>query len=129
MEILEREVIVLDGSTPQGVPLSPAIKVGNLVFTSGQVGVSPETGQMVEGGVIEQARQVLENIAAVLKAAGTSMDRVVKTTVFVTDIEYRVQIGPVYSQYFPVAPPARSAVAVKDLAGGALIEIEAIAVT
>lgn len=108
-------------------PLSPALRVGNVVFVSGQVPVDPETGQLVQGGIEEQTRQVLENIKRLLAEAGASMSDVVKTTVLMTDISQFAAMNQVYREYFPDVPPTRSTFEVK-LAVDALIEIEAIAV-
>lgn len=105
---------------------SQAIRVGDFLFTSGQVGFVPETGLLVEGGVSAQARQALENIKTIIEAAGACMDDVVKTTVFLTDISDFGAVNEVYGQFFQVAPPARSCFAVAALPKGALVEIETI---
>jgi len=82
----ERRIVKLPSSGPSAAPISPAIVVGDLVFTSGQIGIDPKTGQMVEGGTEQQAEQVLKNLAAVLEAAGSDMSLVVKATVFLADM-------------------------------------------
>lgn len=108
-------------------PYSQAIKVGGLVFASGQIPIDPATGAFVEGGITEQSHQCLKNASAILEAAGTSLSKVVKTTVYLSDIANFVPMNEVYAQYFSEPYPARSAVAVKDLPKGALVEIEVLA--
>jgi len=108
-------------------PYSQAIYVGNLVFTSGQIPINPETGVIVEGGIKEQTRQSLTNVKAVLEGAGLSMGDVVKTTVFMADMNDFADMNSVYAEFFSEPYPARSAVAVKTLPKGALVEIEVVA--
>ena len=108
-------------------PYSQAIYVGNLVFTSGQIPIDPVTGTIVEGGIKEQTRQSLTNVKAILEGAGLSMGHVVKTTVFMADMNDFADMNSVYAEFFAEPYPARSAVAVKTLPKGALVEIEAIA--
>ena len=108
-------------------PYSQAIQIGQLLFTSGQVPIDPETGAIVEGGIQEQARQSLNNIKAILNAAGTNMGAVVKTTVFLQDMNDFAAMNEVYAQFFQEPYPARSAVQVGRLPKDALVEIEAIA--
>ncbi|MBR2244396.1 MAG: RidA family protein [Prevotella sp.] len=109
-------------------PYSQAIQVGNLVYTSGQIPIDPSTGSLVEGGVKEQARQSLLNVKAILEEAGLTMSNVVKTTVFMADMNDFAEMNAVYAEFFTEPYPARSAVAVKTLPKGALVEIEVIAV-
>lgn len=109
-------------------PYSQAIEVNGMVFLSGQIPVNPATGEFVEGGIAEQTACVFENIRNVLAEAGLTMDHVVKTTVFLADMSLFAEMNGVYAQYFQGAFPARSAVAVKALPKGALVEIECIAV-
>ena len=109
-------------------PYSQAIQVGNLVYTSGQISIDPSTGSLVEGGVKEQARQSLLNVKAILEEAGLTMSNVVKTTVFMADMNDFAEMNAVYAEFFTEPYPARSAVAVKTLPKGALVEIEVIAV-
>lgn len=109
-------------------PYSQAIKSGNLVFLSGQLGIDPATGTMVEGGVEAQATQALKNINAVLEAAGASFKNVVKTTVFLNTMNDFAAVNKIYAQSFTENPPARSCVAVAQLPLGALVEIECIVV-
>ena len=108
-------------------PYSQAIKVGNLVYTSGQIPINPATGNFVEGGIKEQTRQSLTNIKAILEEAGLSMNNVVKTTVFLADMNDFADMNSVYAEFFAEPYPARSAVAVKTLPKGALVEIEVVA--
>ena len=108
-------------------PYSQAVKVGNMVFTSGQIPIDPATGVFVEGGIKEQTRQSLTNVKAILTAAGLDMSHVVKTTVFMADMADFADMNSVYAEFFGEPYPARSAVAVKTLPKGALIEIEVIA--
>ena len=108
-------------------PYSQAIKVGNLVYTSGQIPIDPQTGSIVEGGIKEQTRQSLTNVKAILEEAGLTMANVVKTTVFMADMNDFAEMNAVYAEFFSEPYPARSAVAVKTLPKGALIEIEVVA--
>jgi len=108
-------------------PYSQAIQVGNLVFTSGQIPINPATGQFAEGGIKEQTRQSLTNVKAILEEAGLTMAHVVKTTVFMADMNDFADMNAVYAEFFAEPFPARSAVAVKTLPKGALVEIEVIA--
>ena len=108
-------------------PYSQAIQVGNFVYTSGQIPINPATGTFVEGGIKEQTRQSLLNIKAILEEAGLTMANVVKTTVFMADMNDFAEMNGVYAEYFSEPFPARSAVAVKTLPKGALVEIEVVA--
>ncbi len=122
-----KQVIHTD-KTPAAIgPYSQAIQIGQLLFTSGQVPIDPETGAIVEGGIQEQARQSLNNIKAILNAAGTNMGAVVKTTVFLQDMNDFAAMNEVYAQFFQEPYPARSAVQVARLPKDVLVEIEAIA--
>ena len=107
-------------------PYSQAIKEGNLVFTSGQIPLSPETGEVVSGGITEQAEQVMKNLGAALSAAGSGYEKAVKTTCFLADMGDFAAFNSVYAQYFTTCP-ARSCVAVKTLPKGVLVEVEVIA--
>jgi len=109
-------------------PYSQAIEVNGFVYASGQIPIDPATGQFVEGGIKEQTRQSLTNAQNILKEAGTDLSHVVKTTVFLSDIANFAPMNEVYAQFFTEPYPARSAVAVKDLPKGALVEIEVVAV-
>ena len=108
-------------------PYSQAIQVGNLVYTSGQIPIDPATGSFVEGGIKEQTRQSLSNVRAILEATGLTMANVIKTTVFLTDMANFADMNAVYAEFFTEPYPARSAVAVKTLPKGALVEIEVVA--
>ena len=108
-------------------PYSQAIPVGNLVYTSGQIPIDPATGAFAEGGIKEQTRQSLTNVKAILEEAGLSMSNVVKTTVFMADMGDFADMNAVYAEFFSEPYPARSAVAVKTLPKGALVEIEVVA--
>ena len=109
-------------------PYSQAIQVDSLVYTSGQIPIDPATGALVEGGIKEQTHQALLNVKAILEVAGLTMRDVVKTTVFMADMNHFADMNAVYAEFFTGHCPARSAVAVKTLPKGALVEIEAIAV-
>ena len=108
-------------------PYSQAIQVGNLVYTSGQLPINPTTGAFPEGGIKEQTRQSLSNIQAILEEAGLTMSNVVKTTVFLADMNDFADMNAVYAEFFTQPYPARSAVAVKTLPKNALVEIEVMA--
>lgn len=122
-----KKVISTD-KAPQAIgPYSQAIEVNGMVFTSGVIPIVPSTGELVEGGVEEQAKQALSNLAELLKAAGTSTDQVVKTTVFIKNMDDFGKINEIYATYFTGDYPARSCVEVARLPKDVLIEIEAIA--
>ena len=113
---------------PQAIgPYSQAIAAGNLVFTSGQIPLDPATQQMVQGDVRAQAERVMENLGAVLQAAGASFQQVVKATIFLADLADFAVVNEVYGKRFPTNPPARSTVQVAALPKGARLEIELIA--
>lgn len=120
--------IIATPNAPQAIgPYSQAIKKGGLVFCSGQIPLDPATGQVVAGGIAEQTTRVLENLKAVLEAAGAGLDSVVKTTVFVKDLAEFAAMNEVYATYFGSAAPARSTVEVARLPKDVSVEIEAIA--
>lgn len=122
-----RSAIHTDAAPKAIGPYSQAIRAGALVYTAGQVPIDPAIGKLIEGGVAEQTRQALNNVKAILEAAGTSIDRVIKTTVFMSDLSQFSAMNAVYAEFFPSNPPARSTVQVAALPLGALVEIEAIA--
>lgn len=123
------KTIIQTDTAPAAVgPYSQAIKMNGMVFTAGQVPLITGTKNLAEGGITEQAHQALKNLHAVLEAAGCSLHDVVKTTVFLQNMDDFAAMNEVYSQYFESNPPARSAVEVARLPLGALIEIEAIAI-
>ncbi len=109
-------------------PYSQAIEAGNMVFASGQIPIDPSTGNFVEGGIKEQTRMSLTNAQNILREAGTDLAHVVKTTVFLSDMDNFAAMNEVYAEFFSQPYPARSAVAVKTLPKGALVEVECIAV-
>lgn len=120
------EVVYTDQAPAAIGPYSQAIKVGNMVFTSGQIPIDPKTGNVEAATIEAQTEQVCRNLKAVLEKAGTSMDHVVKTTCFLSDMENFAAFNGVYAKYF-TACPARSCVAVKTLPKNVLVEVEAIA--
>jgi len=123
----ERQVIQPPG-TAVGLPFSPAVRVGNLLYLSGQIGNRPGTRELADTGIAGQTRQALENVKALLASAGSSLERVAKCTVFLVDIKDYAAMNTVYATYFPKDPPARSTVAGSGLALGARVEIECLAV-
>ena len=122
----KQAILSQDAPAPIG-PYSQAVRVGDWVFLSGQIPVDPQTGEVVEGGIEAQTRQVLQNLQAVLTAVGASLDNVVKTTIYMTDLNEFAEMNAVYETYFRPPYPARATVQVADLPRHALIEIEAIA--
>jgi reactive intermediate/imine deaminase len=124
-QLAQKEVFQM--SDAPNLPFSSAVRAGELLFLSGQIGNVPGTLDLVEGGVGPETRQTLENIRTVVEFAGSSMDRIVKCTVFLQDIDEYAQMNAVYSEVFGAEPPARSTVAGSGLAIGALVEIECIA--
>ena len=120
--------IISTTNAPAAVgPYSQAVRAGNLLFCSGQIGVDPSTGQFVQGGVKEQAEQVMKNVQSVLEAAGNSFTDVIKATVFAVDMKDFSTVNGVYASYFEKDAPARSFVEVSALPKGALVEVEVIA--
>ncbi len=120
--------VISTAKAPSAIgPYSQAIQSGNLVYTSGQLPIDPATGAFPEGGIKEQTRQSLLNVQAILEEAGLSMANVVKTTVFMADMNDFADMNGVYAEFFSEPFPARSAVAVKTLPKGALVEIEVVA--
>jgi 2-iminobutanoate/2-iminopropanoate deaminase len=124
---MTRDIIATDRAPGAVGPYSQAVRTDRLVFTAGQIPLDPATGTLVEGAIEAQTRRVLDNVRAVLEAAGSGLDRVVKMTVFMTDLKLFQRMNAVYAEYFPDAPPARSAVQVAALPLGATIEMEAVA--
>lgn len=108
-------------------PYSQAVRCGDLIFTAGQIALDPATGKLVEGNVTVQTRRVLDNVKAILDAAGSGLDRVVKTTVFLKDMGEFAAMNAVYAEFFPADPPARSTVEVARLPRDVRVEIEAVA--
>jgi len=122
-----RETISTDKAPKAIGPYEQAIKVGDFVYTAGQIPIDPQTGNLVSGGIAEQTRQVLENLKAVLESAGSSLDKVIKATVFLKSMADFTALNNVYGEYLSKAKPARSTVAVADLPRGALVEIDLVA--
>ena len=120
--------VIRTTKAPSAIGLySQAIQVGNIIYTSGQIPIDPATGSFVEGGIKEQTRQSLLNVKAILEEVGLTMGNVVKTTVFMADMNDFADMNAVYAEFFAEPYPARSAVAVKTLPKGALVEIEVVA--
>ncbi|OGQ84696.1 MAG: reactive intermediate/imine deaminase [Deltaproteobacteria bacterium RIFCSPLOWO2_12_FULL_60_19] len=124
---MNRTAISTDGAPKAIGPYEQAMRVDGLVFTAGQIPLDPKTGNLVEGGIVPQTRRVLENLKAVLAAGGSSLDRVVKATVFLKNMSDFPAMNEVYAEYFGGSKPARSTVAVTELPRGALVEIDLIA--
>ena len=125
----EKEVIRTDRAPGpfQGAPYNQAIRVGDLVFVAGQLGISLETGELAGPSIQEQTEQIMENLGAILDAAGSGLDKLVKTTVFLLDLGDFAGMTEVYARHVGARPPARSTVEISGLPSGALVEIEAIA--
>lgn len=125
---MPKQVITTTDAPAAIGPYSQAVRAGNLVFVSGQIPLHPQTGEVVGETAAEQARQVLQNLQAVLQAAGATLQDVVKTTIFLTDLGQFAAVNAVYAEFFPENPPARSTVQVAGLPRGVQVEIEAVAV-
>jgi 2-iminobutanoate/2-iminopropanoate deaminase len=125
---LDKDVITSEGAPKAIGPYSAGIIANHLIFTAGQIGIDPASGSLVEGGVQAETRQALTNLRSILEDAGSMLDQVVKTTVFLRDINDFAAMNVVYAEFFVQDPPARSAVQVAALPKGAAVEIEAVAV-
>jgi len=124
----DRKKVIITDKAPRAIgPYSVGIQADCFVFTSGQIGLNPITGEIVSGGIEAETRQVIINLKIVLEAVDSSLDSIVKTTVFLKDMNDFTRMNIVYGEFFPKNPPARTTVAVKDLPKGALIEIDAVA--
>jgi 2-iminobutanoate/2-iminopropanoate deaminase len=120
--------IIHTDNAPKAIgPYSQAVMAGGMLFVSGQIPINPQTGELSTADISEQTKLVMDNIGAILKAAGLSYENIVKTTCLLADINDFAAMNKVYAEYFPTNPPARSAFAVKDLPKGARLEIEVIA--
>lgn len=120
--------VISTSNAPKAIgPYSQAIEAGGLIFVSGQIPLIPATGEIVEGSVEVQTARVLENLKAILDAAGSSLENVVKTTVYITNMDDFAKVNGIYGQYFQENPPARVCVEVSKLPKGALVEIDVIA--
>jgi 2-iminobutanoate/2-iminopropanoate deaminase len=124
---MSRETVQTEKAPKAIGPYAQAIKVNGLIYTAGQIPIDPKTGNFVKGGIAAQTRQVLENLKAVVEAGGSALDRVVKSTVFLKNMEDFTAMNEVYDEYLGAAKPARSTVAVADLPRGALVEIDLVA--
>ena len=123
-----KELVTAAGAAKAIGPYSPALKAGNMVFLSGSIPLDPVSGQLVEGGIKEQTTRVMENIKALLAAAGADFNQVVRTTVFMTDLGEFAQMNEIYASYFSAPYPARSTVQVVKLPKDVRVEIDVIAV-
>jgi 2-iminobutanoate/2-iminopropanoate deaminase len=124
---MSREIVQSDKAPKAIGPYAQAIRANGFVYTAGQIAITPESGEIVDGGIKAQTRQVFENLAAVLQAAGTSVDQAVKATVFLRSMSDFAAMNEVYAEYLGGATPARSTVAVGELPRGALVEIDLVA--
>ncbi|MBI3241485.1 MAG: RidA family protein [Chloroflexi bacterium] len=125
---MNRNIIHTDHAPKAIGPYSQAVRVGDFVYTAGQVPIVPATGDLIAGEIEAQTRQALTNIKVILEAAGSGLDKVVKTTVFMTNLGDFARMNGVYAEFFPSNPPARSTVQVTALPKGAMVEIECVAV-
>lgn len=124
---LKKETIRIPGTAPSGLPFSPAVKFGNLLFLSGVVGTDPETGELVSPGIGEQTKQCLELVGLILRQAKMNFSDVVSCTVYLADLSDYTEMNKAYAAYFPEDPPARACVQVAALVRGAKVEISMIA--
>jgi len=124
---MNKQVVHTPKVPPARVPLSQAIKAGEWVFASGQLGLDVATGKLAPGGIAAETRQVCENLKSILEAAGSSLDKVVKVTIYMVDLGELMAMNEVFGRYFPVDPPARTTFQCVALVAGARVEIEAIA--
>ena len=122
-----KEIIQTENAPKAIGPYSQAVKANGLIFASGQIPIDPKTGQFVPGGITEQTEQVLKNLAAVLEASGSGLDSIIKTTVFLADMQEFAAMNEVYGRFFKEMPPARATVQAAGLPRDARVEIEAIA--
>jgi 2-iminobutanoate/2-iminopropanoate deaminase len=123
-----RKEIIATEEAPKAIgPYSQAVRVGTLVFLSGQIPLDPKTGELVQGDIVEQTRRVMENLSAVLRASGVSLSEVVRSTIYLTNLGDFGKVNEVYASYFPTEPPARATVEVSALPRGASVEIDMIA--
>ncbi len=126
---MSREIVSTEKAPKAIGPYEQGIKFNGFLFTSGQIALDPATGTMIEGDVSAQTRQVLENLKAVLEAGGSSLDHVIKATVYLTDLSSFAQMNEVYAEYLGEVKPARSTVGVATLPRGAIVEIDLVATT
>jgi 2-iminobutanoate/2-iminopropanoate deaminase len=123
-----RQILMPENAPKPLGPYSHGIRSGRWLFTSGTIGNDPASGKLVAGGVEAQTRQALTNLSGTLRAGGTTLSQVIKTTVFLTDLGQFAAMNAVYAEFFPTDPPARSTIQVAALPGGAQVEIEVVAV-
>ena len=124
---MSREIVQTETAPKAIGPYAQAIRAGGFIYTAGQIPIDPKTGEFVSGGIAAQTRQVLENLKAVLEAGGSSLEKVVKATVFLRNMGEFAAMNEIYAEYLGRAKPARSTVAVSELPRGALIEIDLVA--
>ena len=121
------KIILVPGLPTANPTYNHAVRLGDTIYVSGQIGIDPTTGKLVSGGQIAEYQQALRNLETILQAAGSSLQRVVKTTIYMTDVSQLPELNRLYAGFFPLSPPAKTGVEVSRLAVGAKIEIEAIA--
>ncbi len=124
---MSREIVQTETAPKAIGPYAQAIRAGGFIYTAGQIPIDPKTGEFVSGGIAAQTRQVLENLKAVLEAGGSSLEKVVKATVFLRNMGEFAAMNEIYAEYLGDAKPARSTVAVSELPRGALVEIDLVA--
>jgi len=124
----KKQIVVTDLAPKAIGPYSVGVQAGHLLYTAGQIGIIPATGNLIEGGIEAETRQALTNLKNILEAAGSGLDYVVKTTVFLRTMDDFARMNAIYAEFFTGNPPARSAVAVAGLPKGAVVEIEAVAI-
>src|SRR5579862_8169098 len=122
-----REIVTTDRGPKAIGPYSQAVKANGFVFVSGQVALDPKTQHLIEGGIVQQTERVMENLKGIVEASGSSLDKVVKTTVFLLDMNEFAAMNEIYARYFPVNPPARATVQVSRLPKDVRVEIEVVA--
>ena len=128
MSSIEKQVVATDAAPKAIGPYSQAVRAAGFVFLSGQIPLDPATGELVQGDIEAQTRRVMQNLAAVLTAAGTSFDRVVRSTIYLVDLGDFTKVNAIYGSHFPKDPPARATVQVAALPKGARIEIDLVAI-
>ncbi|HJO00318.1 MAG TPA: RidA family protein [Nitrospinaceae bacterium] len=124
---MNKRIIKTDQAPAAIGPYSQAVRIGNMLYTSGQIALDPRSGEFLSGEIEQETERTLENISAILKADGLSLDNIVKTTVYLTDLRYFTRMNQIYEKYFSENKPARACVQVAALPKGAKVEIEAIA--
>ncbi len=126
---MQKEIVSTKNAPKAIGPYSQAVRFDNLIFVSGQIPIEPQSGEIVKGNIEEQTKQVLENLKNILEAGGSSLQNVLRTTIFLTNLDHYTTVNETYSQYFEEFPPARSTVQVSKLPKDVHIEIDAIACT